>query len=235
MAAGLNEVALAVNDIPAGDFVDGVREDTNKPGLLYEGTEKHEYFSMDGGSNQQSLQLNLPVASIRDIGVREDNPVLATVGREPWIHDDPTELWQRDGLSSQSVAILFKLLTTYRERRANLLDPCIRTSRDSLVKQFDLAGRSQTQRVKLAALSVLTQTLHEQFECLRDKAYDGIASQIDTLISKVNDFIKIRLCSASRCQMGFSKALVHSINKHLVEIGKAGVNRHFQSNNGSLT
>ncbi len=111
---------LAVNGIPAGDFVNVVREDPQKPGLLYAGTEKHVYASFDGGADWQSLQLNLPVTSMRDLDVHGDDLVLATFGRGLWILDDVTALRQLDGHTSQSPATLFKPAEAYRMRRANL-------------------------------------------------------------------------------------------------------------------
>jgi photosystem II stability/assembly factor-like uncharacterized protein len=111
---------LAVNGIPAGDFVNVVREDPQKPGLLYAGAEKHVYVSFDGGADWQSLQLNLPVTSMRDLDVHGDDLVLATFGRGLWILDDVTALRQLDGHTSQSPATLFKPAVAYRMRRANL-------------------------------------------------------------------------------------------------------------------
>jgi photosystem II stability/assembly factor-like uncharacterized protein len=111
---------LTVNGIPAGDFVNVVREDSQKPGLLYAGTEKHVYVSFDGGADWQSLQLNLPVTSMRDLDVHGDDLVLATFGRGLWILDDVTALRQLDGHTSQSPATLFKPAEAYRMRRANL-------------------------------------------------------------------------------------------------------------------
>jgi hypothetical protein len=111
---------LAVNGIPAGDFVNVVREDPQKSGLLYAGAEKHVYVSFDGGADWQSLQLNLPVTSMRDLDVHGDDLVLATFGRGLWILDDVTALRQLDGHTSQSPATLFKPAGAYRMRRANL-------------------------------------------------------------------------------------------------------------------
>src|SRR6185312_5193160 len=99
---------LAVRGIPAGDFVNVVREDPKKQGLLYAGTEQHVYVSFDEGTNWQSLQLNLPVTSMRDIDVHGDDLVLATFGRAFWILDDVTALRQLDADVGQSAATLFK-------------------------------------------------------------------------------------------------------------------------------
>jgi photosystem II stability/assembly factor-like uncharacterized protein len=80
--------------IPRGSFVNVVREDPVRPGLLYAGTEFGIYVSFDGGAHWQSLQQNLPVTSVRDIDVHGDDLVIATHGRGFWIMDDATPLRQ---------------------------------------------------------------------------------------------------------------------------------------------
>ena len=80
--------------IPRGSFVNVVREDPVRPGLLYAGTEFGIYVSFDDGARWQSLQENLPVTSVRDIDVHGDDLVIATHGRGFWIMDDITALRQ---------------------------------------------------------------------------------------------------------------------------------------------
>ena len=80
--------------IPDGAFVNAVREDPQRRGLLYAGTERGFYVSFDDGASWQPLQLNLPVSSIRDIAVHGDDLVVATHGRSFWVMDDITPLRQ---------------------------------------------------------------------------------------------------------------------------------------------
>ncbi len=80
--------------IPRGDFVRVVREDPQRPGLLYAGTENGVFVSFDDGGRWQSLQLNLPTASVRDLAIRHNDLVAATYGRAFWILDDLTPLRQ---------------------------------------------------------------------------------------------------------------------------------------------
>ncbi len=82
------------NGIPTGSFVNAVREDPVRAGLLYAGTERGVYVSFDDGANWQPLQLNLPVTSIRDIAVHGNDLVLATHGRAFWVMDDIAPLRQ---------------------------------------------------------------------------------------------------------------------------------------------
>ncbi|MBN8713161.1 MAG: hypothetical protein J0H50_04200 [Xanthomonadales bacterium] len=112
---------LSVHGIADGDFVNVVREDPEKPGLLYAGTEKRVYVSFDGGADWQSLQQNLPVTSMRDIDVHGDDLVLATFGRGFWILDDISALRQMDESARQPTATLFKPAVAYRVRPGGFL------------------------------------------------------------------------------------------------------------------
>lgn len=76
------------NGIPQGAFTRVVREDEDRPGLLYAGTETGLYASWDSGANWTSLQLTLPVTPITDLIVRHGDLVVATAGRGFWIVDD---------------------------------------------------------------------------------------------------------------------------------------------------
>jgi photosystem II stability/assembly factor-like uncharacterized protein len=77
-----------VSGIPAGAFLQSVREDPVRRGLLYAGTELGVYVSFDSGDHWQPLRLNLPVCSVRDIEVHGSDVVIATHGRSFWILDD---------------------------------------------------------------------------------------------------------------------------------------------------
>ena len=80
------------NGIPADHFTRVVREDPERRGLLYAGTEFGVYVSFDDGRHWQPLQRNLPVTPVTDIQVHEGDLVLSTQGRSFWILDDVTPL-----------------------------------------------------------------------------------------------------------------------------------------------
>ncbi len=71
-----------------------VREDPERDGLLYAGTEFGIYISFDNGVHWQSFQLNLPVTPITDIKVAHKDLVISTQGRSFWILDDLTPVEQ---------------------------------------------------------------------------------------------------------------------------------------------
>jgi photosystem II stability/assembly factor-like uncharacterized protein len=93
-----------------------VREDPVRKGLLYAGTETGVYVSFDDGERWQSLQLNLPTTSVRDLEVHGDDLVAATYGRALWILDDVTPLRQADARLADAEAHLFRPQTGLRWR-----------------------------------------------------------------------------------------------------------------------
>jgi photosystem II stability/assembly factor-like uncharacterized protein len=85
---------LVTNGIAAPAFLRAVREDPQARGLLFAGTEFGVYVSWDDGDHWQSLQMNLPVTSVRDLTIHGDDLVAATFGRSFWILDNITPLRQ---------------------------------------------------------------------------------------------------------------------------------------------
>jgi len=80
--------------LPAGIYVQTVKEDPNRRGLLFTGTERAVFVSFDDGDHWQSLQLNLPPSSMRDFDVHGDDLIVATHGRGFWVIDDISALRQ---------------------------------------------------------------------------------------------------------------------------------------------
>jgi photosystem II stability/assembly factor-like uncharacterized protein len=80
------------NGIPAGTPTRVVREDPDRKGLLYAGTEWGLYVSFDDGRRWQPFQQNLPIVPITDLRVHEKDLVVSTQGRSFWILDDLTPL-----------------------------------------------------------------------------------------------------------------------------------------------
>lgn len=80
--------------LPAGHFVEAVREDPKRPGLLYLATDDTVFFSFTGGTAWRSLKLNLPTVPVNDLQVHEDDLVAVTQGRGIWILDGLAPLRQ---------------------------------------------------------------------------------------------------------------------------------------------
>jgi len=108
-----------VNGIPETTFTRVIREDPNKRGLLYAGTETGIYLSFDNGERWQPMQFNLPVVPITDLAIhkRENELVAATQGRSFWIFDDLPlihQMMDAGGFGVASETQLFKPKDSYR-------------------------------------------------------------------------------------------------------------------------
>ncbi len=103
--------------IPDGDFARVVRADPVKKELLYAGTENGAYVSFDDGDHWQSLELNMPTVSVRDLKIQDNDLVAATYGRAFWVLDDLTPLRQMSSQVAAANAYLFLPRTAIRVRR----------------------------------------------------------------------------------------------------------------------
>jgi len=112
---------LIVSGLPEGP-ADTVREDPVRKGLLFAGTENAVWVSFDDGDHWQSLQLNLPHTSMRDLWIHDDDLIVGTHGRAFWILDDITPLRQIAEATAGSDAVLFKPGLAYRVRQSTWPD-----------------------------------------------------------------------------------------------------------------
>jgi photosystem II stability/assembly factor-like uncharacterized protein len=100
--------------LPAGVYVQTVKEDPKTRGLLVAGTELGVFVSFNDGDDWQSLQLNLPPTSMRDLAFKDNDLIVATHGRGFWVLDDISALRQAvnpagaTSASAAATAILFK-------------------------------------------------------------------------------------------------------------------------------
>jgi hypothetical protein len=102
--------------LPDDAPIDTVREDPVRKGLLFAGSETGVWVSFDDGDHWQSLQLNLPHTSMRDLWIHDDDLIVATHGRSFWILDGITPLRQIDSSASQPGTRLFNPAPAYRVR-----------------------------------------------------------------------------------------------------------------------
>jgi photosystem II stability/assembly factor-like uncharacterized protein len=96
------------NGLPRGVYVHTVKEDPKMPGTLFAGTERGAYISINDGDEWLPLQLNLPVTSVRDFEIHENDLIVGTHGRGIWVIDDISPLRQRDDVLAATDAFLFK-------------------------------------------------------------------------------------------------------------------------------
>jgi len=110
-----------VNGLPS-DPINSVKEDPITKGLLFAGSETAVYVSFDDGENWQSLKLNMPATSIRDLVIKDDDIVVGTHGRSFWILDNITSLRQLVNKAKQKENIFYKPQTAMRIRWNNYTD-----------------------------------------------------------------------------------------------------------------
>jgi photosystem II stability/assembly factor-like uncharacterized protein len=94
--------------LPAGVYMQTIKEDPRRRGLLFAGSELDVYVSFNDGDDWQSLKRNLPPVSMRDLAVHGDDLIVATHGRGFWVLDNITVLRQIDDAVAGADAFLFK-------------------------------------------------------------------------------------------------------------------------------
>ena len=105
-----------VKGLPENAPINAVREDPERKGLLYAGSEHQVWVSFNDGDDWQSLRLNMPATSIRDLVIHGDDLVVGTHGRGFWILDDVTPLRQMTASVSSDAVTLFRPQTALRWR-----------------------------------------------------------------------------------------------------------------------
>jgi photosystem II stability/assembly factor-like uncharacterized protein len=111
------------NGIPNDYPTRTVREDPDREGLLYAGTEFGMFISFDDGENWQKFQLNLPITPITDIKVFRKDLIISTMGRSFWIMDNVTPLHQMSDEISNSDYHIFQPNDAYRLRHRASREP----------------------------------------------------------------------------------------------------------------
>ena len=104
------------NGIPADFPTRVVREDPEREGLLYAGTEFGIFVSFDDGANWQRFQFNLPATPITDMKLHEGDLVVSTMGRSFWVMDDLSPLRHWSESVAEGGATLFEPQQAVRVR-----------------------------------------------------------------------------------------------------------------------
>lgn len=107
-------IADGTNGIPKDHFVRVVREDPERRGLFYAGTERGMYVSFDEGAHWQPLQLNLPITPVTDMLIFRNDLVVSTQGRAFWVLEDLPVLRQIKAGMETTPAHLFQPEPGYR-------------------------------------------------------------------------------------------------------------------------
>ncbi|HEU5174790.1 MAG TPA: glycosyl hydrolase [Gemmatimonadaceae bacterium] len=100
--------------IDSTEFTRVVRVDDVRPGLLFAGTERGLWVSLNDGASWQRLQNGLPPVPVHDLEVKEGDLVAGTHGRSFYVLDDLSVLRQMTDAVMQKPAHLFEPRDAYR-------------------------------------------------------------------------------------------------------------------------
>lgn len=113
---------LTTRGIPDGTVINVVREDPQRRGLLFAGSEQSVFVSFDDGESWQGLRLNMPATSIRDLVIKDADLIAGTHGRGFWVLDDISPLRQVTADILKAPAYLFRPPQGWRFRSNKYTD-----------------------------------------------------------------------------------------------------------------
>ena len=102
-------------------YVNSVREDPNRAGLLYAGTNHGVYISYDDGGSWQELNPDLPDMPITDVIPEHDELAMASHGRGFWVLDNVGPLRQAEAGMTERDLVLFEPAVAYRSANGVML------------------------------------------------------------------------------------------------------------------
>jgi photosystem II stability/assembly factor-like uncharacterized protein len=169
---------LVVDGMNENGPVNTVREDVKQPGLLFAGTEREVYYSSNDGEGWQSLRLNMPATSVRDLVVHENDLVIGTHGRSIWILDDINPLRHIKETTQTGKAILLPPNMATRVRDNMFSDtplppeePTGTNPPDGAILDYILPQRVQ---------SVVIEIIDDYGKIIQEFSSDDIHPEIDT-------------------------------------------------------
>ena len=112
-----------VTGIPDNHFVRVAREDSEREGLLFAGTEYGLYYSLNSGKNWSSFQQNLPRTPVTDLQIKDNDLVIATQGRSFWVMDDISPLRKMEEDILEQPFHLYPISSAYRTLFRNQRGP----------------------------------------------------------------------------------------------------------------
>ncbi len=124
-----------VRGLDPEDYCHVIREDPHRKGLLYLGTESGVKISWNDGETWQPLSLNMPTVAVHDLVVKNNDLVVATMGRSIWILDDLTPLQEwKEGINNEPVHLF-------------TIQPCVRWRYNSLISDTQEIGKGDNPAV----------------------------------------------------------------------------------------
>jgi photosystem II stability/assembly factor-like uncharacterized protein len=133
--------------LPQDVYLHAVREDPDKRGMLYVGTERGVSFSRDDGATWQDLRLNLPTVAVHDLRVKNGDLVVGTHGRSIWILDDLTAVREWTGAIGSKPAHLFPVRAATRWRADHGVNRLVKSQGENPARgalfQYALARKAE--------------------------------------------------------------------------------------------
>ncbi len=182
------------NDYP----VRVIREDPEREGLLFAGTEYGLFVSFDDGDSWQEFQNNLPITPITDLKIHRSDLVLSTMGRGFWIMDNMSTLQQLP--ETLETATLFRPKDTYRYRGGlRSSEPSINYPTPTVLIDYFLP-KAQTKPVRLSILDPEGKVVQAySSEQVKDQGNDGSERDMAT------NEIRFTLTSALKNEKGLHR------------------------------
>lgn len=130
-----------VDGIRDDAYVNAVREDHNREGLLYAGTNHGVYVSYDDGASWQELNMGLPDLPITNVVVEHNELAIATHGRGFWVLDNMAPIRQAEAGMTDEAVRLFDPPTAYRSADGVVLSYWLRDVPDAIsLEVVDASG-----------------------------------------------------------------------------------------------
>ncbi len=156
--------SLITSGLPDVSPIHTIREDRQRRGLLFAGSDRGVHVSFDDGDHWQSLRLNLPASPVRDLVIKDDDLVAATNGRGLWMLDDITALRQITPDIARATAYLFRPGSAWRLRPIGAAaDEAALAGRAGGVRLSYTLGPSFSGAVTLEVLEAATGTVFRRF------------------------------------------------------------------------
>ena len=185
---------LITNGIKNKHYTRAIRSDKVREGLLYAGTEWGMYISFDDGKHWSSFQLNLPMTSIRDLAVRDNDLIAATHGRSFWMIDDLTPLHQLTEEMVKNDFYLYKPDITYRTQQSSgWSKPDMRLEGENhpngVIVNYYIKDKKETDTIALEILDAKGALIQKYNTTSKVDKQDPSATKPLTVITGGNRFI----------------------------------------------
>ena len=201
---------LITNGIKSNYYTRVIRSDKKREGLLYSGTEWGMYISFDDGNSWKPFQLNLPITSIRDLKIKDNDLIVATHGRSFWIIDDLTPLHQLNDDVLLSESYLYKPDISYRMQQSggwgrsnNLLNGV--NHPNGVIINYTLKKFNENDYVKIDIIDNNNNTLVRSFTNNKEKLLSLFGKE--RTMKEIRDYLNLEFFPRSGGGIGMTRLI----------------------------